>query len=71
VLFAGFTWLTGYGPVRVVVLVLIVLGTFAALSRTGAEPASAVVGSVVSIAFDLAFGFVLLMSFLAPQRSTD
>ena len=69
VLFAVFTWLIGYGPVRVVVLVLTVLATFAALSRTGAEPASAVVGSLVSIAFDLAFGFVLLMSFLAPQRS--
>ena len=68
-LFALFTWLIGYRPVRVVVLVLTVLATFAALSRTGVEPASAVVGSLVSIVFDLAFGFVLLMSFLAPQRS--
>jgi len=69
VLFAVFAWLIGYSIARVIALVLTVLGALAALSRMGGEPASAVVGSLVSLLFDVGFAFVLLMTFLAPQRS--
>lgn len=67
VLFALFTWLIGYAIARVIVLVLTVFGALAALSRMSGEPATAVVGSLVSVLFDAAFGFVLLMSFVAPS----
>jgi hypothetical protein len=69
VLLALFTWLIGYAIARVIVLVLTVLGPLAARSRMSGEPATAVVGSLVPVLFDAAFGFVLLMSFVAPQRS--
>jgi hypothetical protein len=69
VLFAVFAWLVGYAIARVIFLVLTVLGALGALSRMGGAPASAVVGSLVSVLFDAGFAFVLLMSFLAPQRS--
>jgi hypothetical protein len=69
VLFAVFAWFVGYAIARVIFLVLTVLGALGALSRMGGAPASAVVGSLVSVLFDAGFAFVLLMSFLAPQRS--
>jgi hypothetical protein len=50
-------------------MVLTVVGAVAAVSRMSGEPATAVVGSLVSILFDVGFAFVLLMSFVAPQRS--
>jgi hypothetical protein len=58
-----------YSIARVIALVLTALGALAALSRMGGEPASAMVGSLVSLLFDVGFAFVLLMTFLAPQRS--
>jgi hypothetical protein len=65
---ALFAWLTGYAVIRVIFLVLIAIAGVSAISRLGGEPSSAVVATMLAVVFDVGFGFVLVMSLLAPQR---
>lgn len=68
VFYAVVVWLIKYGVARVIVLVVVVIGALAAVSRLGAEPATAVAASVVSLLCDAGFAYVLTMTFLAPRR---
>jgi hypothetical protein len=68
VFYAVVVWLIKYGVARVIVLVVVVVGALAAVSRLGAEPATAVAASVVSLLCDAGFAYVLTMTFLAPRR---
>ncbi|MFZ0181104.1 MAG: hypothetical protein WAL84_14730 [Candidatus Dormiibacterota bacterium] len=68
VFYAVVVWLIKYGVARVIVLVVVVIGALAAASRLGAEPATAVAASVVSLLCDAGFAYVLTMTFLAPRR---
>jgi hypothetical protein len=66
--FALFAWLTGYAVMRVIFLVLIAIAAVSAIARLGGEPSSAVAATMGAVVFDVGFGFVLMMSLLAPQR---
>jgi hypothetical protein len=68
VFYAVVVWLIKYGVARVIVLVVVVIGALAAVSRLGAEPATAVAASIVSLLCDAGFAYVLTMTFLAPRR---
>jgi hypothetical protein len=68
VFYAVVVWLIKYGVARVIVLVVVVIGALAAVSRLDAEPATAVAASVVSLLCDAGFAYVLTMTFLAPRR---
>jgi hypothetical protein len=68
VFYAVVVWLIKYGVARVIVLVVVVIGALAAVSRLGAELATAVAASVVSLLCDAGFAYVLTMTFLAPRR---
>ena len=68
VFYAVVVWLIKYGVARVIVLVVVVIGALAAVSRLGAEPATAVAASVVSLLCAAGFAYVLTMTFLAPRR---
>ena len=68
VFYALVVWLIKYGVARVIVLVVVVIGALAAVSRLGAEPATAVAASVVSLLCAAGFAYVLTMTFLGPRR---
>jgi hypothetical protein len=68
VFYAVVVWLIKYGVARVIVLVVVVIGALAAVSRLDAEPTTAVAASVVSLLCDAGFAYVLTMTFLAPRR---
>lgn len=63
---ALFAWLTQFTVARVIFLVLDALALLSAISQIGVETRSGGVGflGLVSLAFDLAYGGVLLMSLL-------
>jgi|GEM_PF-1979288 len=67
--YAGIVVAIGHGIARVILMIVVLLGAFAALSRIGAEPSTAVAGSVVSLILDAGFAYVLAMTFIAPRRA--
>jgi hypothetical protein len=68
VFYAVIVWLITYGVARAIVLIVVVLGALAAVSRLGAEPPTAIAASVASLLCDAGFAYVLTMTFLAPRR---
>jgi hypothetical protein len=68
VFYAVIVWLITYGVARAIVLIVVLLEAVVAVSRIGMEPSSAVAASIVSLACDAGFAYVLAMTFLAPRR---
>jgi hypothetical protein len=68
VFYAGFVWLTKYGIVRGLVLAVTVLEVLATLGRMGSEASVGIAASIFALIVDAGVGFVLIMSFAAPQR---
>ena len=65
--YAGILVAIGHGVARAILLIVVALGAFAALSRIGTEPSTAVAGSVLSLILDAGFAYVLAMTFIAPR----
>jgi hypothetical protein len=67
---AVFAWLTQYTAARVIFLVLDALALLSAISQISVETRSGGVGflGLVSVAFDLAYGGVLVMSLLPRSQ---
>src|ERR1700676_4675019 len=70
VVMAVFAWLTQYTAARVIFLVLDALALLSAISQISVETRTGGVGflGLVSVAFDLAYGGVLLMSLLPRSQ---
>src|SRR6202008_1590869 len=62
VFYGGVVWLIKYGVALLIVRVVLMIGPLAAVSRLGAEPATAVAASVASLLCDAGFAYVLTMT---------
>jgi len=68
VIYALFVWLITYGIARGIALAFLALGILLTLGRMSAETSAGVTASIVSLVLDAGFAFVLVMTFVAPQR---
>jgi hypothetical protein len=68
IFYAGFVKAIGWAVVRVILLILVLIGAFAAASRIGTEPLALVAGTITGLIIDAGFAYVLTMTFLAPRR---
>jgi hypothetical protein len=66
--YALFIWLLKYGFMRAILLLIVAFELLVALGRMGSETPTAVIASIGSLIANAAFGFVLIMTFAAPQR---
>jgi hypothetical protein len=66
--YALIVWLTKYGLARAIMLLVVVLEMLLALGRLGSAPTATVVAGVIGLLVAAAFAFVLIMTFVSPQR---
>ena len=68
IFYAVIVWLTKYGVARAIVLAVVLLQAFAAVSRLSAETSTAAFATIVSLLCDAGFAFVLVMTFVSHPR---
>lgn len=68
VFFALIVWLTKYGLARAIVLLVVILEALGAISRMSGQTSTVVAASIGSLLCDAGYAFVLVMTFVAPQR---